>query len=188
MLSLLFSTKIIRSSAWFLTGLLLAISSFFFSGCMKDESNLDQLAKDQEIAYNKQLATDTLLIKEHLAKNNITNAKRTASGLFYVEQTVGTGVQPTSGQFVRTHYKLFNLSGTELQSSYGGNTYNFQLWNPNGGIYGYQQGVSLLKVGGKSRYYLPSGLAYGVGGQPQGNIAPNTILVFEIELLEARNP
>jgi FKBP-type peptidyl-prolyl cis-trans isomerase len=188
MLYLPFSKKQLQGSAWFITGLLLVFSSFFFSGCMKDDSNLDELQKEQEAAFLRQLATDTLLIKQHLAEKNITNAKRTKSGIFYVEQTVGTGIQPQGNQLVKTHYRLFNLTGNELQSSYGKQTYDFVLGNPQGGIYGYREGTSLLKVGGKSKYYIPSGLAYGTTGQPQGNIAPNTILVFEIELLEARNP
>jgi FKBP-type peptidyl-prolyl cis-trans isomerase len=188
MLNLPFSTKITRGSAWFLTGLLLAFCSFSFSGCMKDDSNLDELEKEQEAAFFRQLATDTLIIKQHLVDNNITNAKSTKSGIFYVEQTVGTGVQPTANQYVRTHYRLFNLKGDELQNSYAGNPYSFVLGDPQGGIYGYRESTSLLKVGGKSRFYLPSGLAYGVPGRPQGGIGSNAILIFEIELLEARNP
>lgn len=184
MFNLPFSIKNLRGSAWFLTGLLLAFSTFFFSGCMKDDSNVPELDKQQEEAFLRQLATDTLIIKQHLAEKNITNAKRTKSGIFYIEQTVGTGVQPNASQAVRTHYRLFNLKGDELQSSYGGNTYNFVLGDPNGGIYGYRESTSLLKVGGKSRFYLPSGYAYGTGGK--GTIAANSILVFEIELLEAR--
>jgi len=173
-----------RGSAWFFTGLLLAFFSVTFSGCMQDDSNLDELNKQQEEEFLRQLATDTLIIKQHLADNNITNAKRTKSGIFYIEQTVGTGVQPQGNQAVKTHYRLFNLKGDELESSYGSRTYDFILGDPEGGIYGYREGTSLLKVGGKSRFYIPSGWAYGALGQ--GSIAPNTILVFEIELLEAR--
>jgi FKBP-type peptidyl-prolyl cis-trans isomerase len=182
-----FFSKIRPGSTLFLTGLLLAISSFLFTGCMDDDSNVDDLNKEAEEAYFKQLAADTLTIKQYLADHNITNAKRTKSGLFYVEQTVGTGVQAKVGNIVKTNYTLFNLAGDVLDTSYGtGRTpYQFQLGGQGGPIYGYSEGVSLLKVGGKSTFYLPSGLAYGTTGSPP-KIAPNTILIFDIELLEAR--
>ncbi|KAA5539511.1 FKBP-type peptidyl-prolyl cis-trans isomerase [Adhaeribacter rhizoryzae] len=180
-----FNSKIYRGSTLFLTGLLLAFSSFFLSSCLKDDSNLDELSKEQEEAYYRQLATDTLAIKQHLATNNITTAKRMPSGLFYVEQTVGTGVQAKVGNIVSTNYRLTDLTGKQLDTSYGKSPYQFQLGTPGSPIFGYQQAVSLLKVGGKSTFYLPSGLAYGTTGSPPG-IAPNTILIFEIELLAAQ--
>lgn len=179
--------KINRGSSLFLTGLLLAIFSITFSSCLNNDSNLDDLTKEQEEAYNRQLATDTLAIKQHLANNNVTTAQRTASGLFYVEQTPGTGAQAKVGNIVTTNYRLTDLTGKELDSSYsaGRSPYQFQLGTPGNPIFGYQQAVSLLKVGGKSTFYLPSGLAYGPAGNPPG-IAPNTVLIFEIELLAAQ--
>jgi FKBP-type peptidyl-prolyl cis-trans isomerase len=177
-------SKTYRGSTLFLTGLLLAISSVFLSGCLDGDSNVAELEKQALEAYNKQLAIDTLAIKQHLADNGITNYKRTASGVFYVEQTVGTGVQAQVGNIVTTNYRLVNLAGTELDTSYGRGPFQFQLGTPRSPILGYQIGTSLLKVGGKSTFYLPSGLAYGTDGNQ--TIAPNTILIFEIELLEAK--
>ncbi|GEO05323.1 hypothetical protein AAE02nite_29870 [Adhaeribacter aerolatus] len=181
-------TKIYRGSTLFLTGLLLAFSSFFLSGCLEGDSNVDELGQEALEAYNKQLAIDTLAIKQHLADNSITNAKSTKSGVFYVEQNVGTGVQAQAGHVVKTDYKLLNLAGDVLDTSYGKTPYQFQITGrtgPGNPILGYQIATTLLKVGGKSTFYLPSGLAYGTTGSPP-KIAPNTILIFEIELLEAR--
>jgi FKBP-type peptidyl-prolyl cis-trans isomerase len=167
-----------------IAGLLLAFFSFFLSGCFKKDSNLDDLAKQQEEAYFKQLAADTLVIKKYIADNNITNVKRTNSGLFYVENTVGSGVQAKSGNAVKTDYRLTNLNGDILDTSYGKAPLQFQLGSK-GIIFGFQEGVSLMKVGGKSKFFLPSGLAYGTEGSPP-KIGPNTVLIFDIELLEAR--
>jgi FKBP-type peptidyl-prolyl cis-trans isomerase FkpA len=50
-------------------------------------------------------------------------------------------------------------------------------------IPGFEQGVLGMRVGGKRRLYVPSQLAYGAQGQPQGGIPPNAALVFEIELM-----
>ena len=184
MLNLFFS-KIRPGSTLFLTGLLLAISSVLFSGCLDGDSNVDELNKEALEAYNKQLAIDTLAIKKHLADNNITNFKSTKTGIFYIEQTVGSGVQAQEGNFVTTNYTLYNLAGDVLDTSYGNKVFQYRLGTPRSPIVGYQIGTSLLKVGGKSKFYLPSGLAYGPDGSPP-KIAPNTILIFEIELLEAR--
>ena len=181
----LVNSKTYRGSTLFLTGLLLAISSILFSGCLKEDDNLDDLAKEQEEAYFRQLATDTMAIKQYLATNNITDAKSLKSGLFYVEQTVGTGVQAKVGNIVTTNYRLKDMAGNELDTSYGKTPYQFQLGTQGSPIFGYQQAVTLLKVGGKSTFYLPSGLAYGTTGSPP-KIGPNTILIFEIELLEAK--
>jgi FKBP-type peptidyl-prolyl cis-trans isomerase len=48
-------------------------------------------------------------------------------------------------------------------------------------VVGFEEGVSLMKVGGKSQLYVPSGLGYGTGG----SLGPNKILIFDVELLAA---
>lgn len=166
-------------------GVLLSVSSFLFSGCMEDDSNLDELMRQQEEAYKKQLGTDTLAIKKYLADNNITNAKRTNSGLFYVLEPQPTGtVQPQANNTVRVHYKLTDLTGKEFDSSKGKAPLKFKISpekNPTAVIYGFEEAVLLLKVDGKGKFYLPSGIAYNTSGK--GNIPPNTILIFDLELV-----
>lgn len=54
-------------------------------------------------------------------------------------------------------------------------------------IAGWTEGVQLMPVGSQYRFFVPSSLAYGERGMPQGNIEPNAMLVFDIELL-AINP
>lgn len=177
--------KNFKGGSILLTGLLLTAFSFLFSGCLED-SNVDELNKQKEEALLKQLGTDTLLIKDFLAKNNITNAKSTPSGLFYIEQVAGTGVQAQIGNAVKVHYRLYSISGDTLkaiETSYGKTPFQFRLNTGTNPIPGFQQGVSMMRVGGKSRIFIPSFLAYQ--DQAQSAIEPNSVLIFDLELLEA---
>jgi FKBP-type peptidyl-prolyl cis-trans isomerase FkpA len=169
--------KSFRGSSLLFLGLLLSFSSFFLSGCFKDEgTNLEEELRKQQEAYFKQLGMDTVLIKQHLADKGITNAKRTASGLFYVEQVVGQGKKPAANKGVTVQYKLESLAGEALDDG----SFSFTM-GASQVVPGFEEGVSLMKVGGKSQLYVPSGLGYGTGG----SLGPNKILVFDVDLLAA---
>ncbi|WP_169727977.1 FKBP-type peptidyl-prolyl cis-trans isomerase [Adhaeribacter aquaticus] len=173
-----------------------------FSSCdVKRNDDAIQEIEKVRADFLKQLGTDTMAIRQYLGENNLlTEAKSTKTGLFQIVLTPGNGIQPNSGYTVNTHYVLRRLNGDVLQSSYEARNgvvqsfpFNLNLNNVNpitdypSPIYGYQQGVYMMKVGGKSRFILPSGLAYKAFGNPAGKIAPNEILIFDIELLSA-NP
>ena len=171
--------KHINGSSILISGLLLTVFSFLLSGCFKDD-NAAALQKEQEEAFYKQLATDTLAIKQYLADNNITDAKKTAGVIWYTEQVVGTGIQPQAGNRVRVNYKLSLLDGTSVENG----TYGPFTLGTKSVVDGFDFGIRTMKVGGKSRFYIPSFLAYGPEGSGS-KILPNTVLIFDIELLEA---
>ena len=50
-------------------------------------------------------------------------------------------------------------------------------------IAGWSEGLSMMPVGGKYRFWIPGELGYGASGMPDGNIGPNATLVFDVELL-----
>jgi len=173
-------SKYLNGSSILVSGLLLTVFSFLLTGCFED--NTDETALQGQEAFNKQLEIDTLLIEQYLVDNNITNVKKTAGVIWYTEQTVGVGAQAQVGNRVKVNYALSLLNGTALESG----PYIFTLGSSgrDGAIPGFDLGVRTMKVGGKSRFYIPSGLAYGTTGSGT-KIAPNTILIFDIELLEA---
>lgn len=177
------SVKIFRGSNLLFLGLLLSFCSFFLSACFKDDDNInleEELRKQQE-AYLEQLGKDTVQIKQYLQEQGITDAKRTASGLFYRELEVGLGKSPVTQKKATVQYHLRSLEGETLDQ---GVLPPFVI-DGGGVVPGFNEGVKLMKVGGKSQLFLPSGLAYGPAGSPPG-IAPNQILIFDVELLEAQ--
>lgn len=106
----------------------------------------------------------------------------TASGLQYQVLEEGDGAKPTAEDVVRVHYKGTLLDGTEFDSSYErGEPAMFALQQV---VPGWQEGIALMPVGSKYRLWIPSDLAYGEMGTPNGEIGPNATLVFEVELLE----
>ena len=104
----------------------------------------------------------------------------TESGLQYQVVREGSGPKPTAEDVVRVHYKGTLLDGTVFDSSYDrGQPAEFGL---NQVIPGWAEGVALMPVGSKYMFWIPSDLGYGEAGG--GPIPPNSMLTFEVELIE----
>ena len=109
----------------------------------------------------------------------------TASGLQYQVLTEGKGAKPAATDTVRVHYKGTLLNGETFDSSYDRNEpVQFVL---NGVVPGWQEGLQLMPVGSKYKFWIPGKLGYGEQGTPGGPIGPNATLVFEVELLDIVN-
>ena len=106
----------------------------------------------------------------------------TASGLQYEDLALGTGEDPVPGRKVNVHYTGWLTNGTKFDSSHDRNQpFSFVLGQGQV-IKGWDEGVASMKVGGKRKLTIPPELGYGARGFP-GAIPPNSILVFEVELL-----
>ena len=109
--------------------------------------------------------------------------KSTESGLYYQMIEVGEGKSAEWADWVKVNYKGYTLDGKVFDSSYKkGKPIEFYVGNM---IAGWNEGLQLMKPGGKAFFVVPSGLAYGEKGF-KNIIPPNTTLAFEVELLEAR--
>ncbi len=105
----------------------------------------------------------------------------TPSGLQYMVLRQGAGPRPRPDATVRVHYHGTLLDGTVFDSSYDrGQPAQFAL---NQVIAGWTEGLGLMPVGAKYRFWIPGDLAYGGKGSP-GAIGPNSTLVFDVELLQ----
>ncbi|WP_339651760.1 peptidylprolyl isomerase [uncultured Maribacter sp.] len=107
----------------------------------------------------------------------------TESGLRYKMIQKGDGAKAEKGKQVSVHYEGSLLSGDVFDSSYKRNSpIDFQL-GIGQVIPGWDEGISLLKVGDKARFVIPSDLAYGSAGAG-GVIPPNATLIFDVELMK----
>ncbi len=122
-------------------------------------------------------------IQEYLTSKNLVGVKQ-PSGLYYVQQTPGTGLKAEPGKTVSVHYTGMLLDGTKFDSSLDRGPFDFGLGQGQV-IAGWDEGVALMSVGEKGLFILPSGLAYGARGAG-GAIPPYAILIFEIELLDVK--
>jgi FKBP-type peptidyl-prolyl cis-trans isomerase FkpA len=113
-------------------------------------------------------------------RDNKLNATATGSGLYYVINTQGTGVNPGPNNTVTVKYNghLDNGEIFDISTSAGA---TFLLKNV---IQGWQEGIPYFKKGGKGILLIPSALGYG--SQPQTGIPANSVLVFDIELLNVQ--
>jgi FKBP-type peptidyl-prolyl cis-trans isomerase len=108
--------------------------------------------------------------------------KQTASGLQYEVITEGTGARPADTSVVKVHYEGFLLNATRPfdSSRDRGAPAEFPL---NGVIRGWTEGVQLMTVGSRYKFYIPYQLGYGEQGSGEA-IPGGSLLIFDVELIE----
>lgn len=158
---------------------------------LMDETQATQVrAAFMEHLQTKQMAEAQAKAKTNLAEGEAflaANAKKpgvktTQSGLQYQVLSEGTGAKPKPSDTVRVHYAGTLLDGKTFDSSIErGEPVEFPLDQV---VPGWQEGIQLMAVGGKYKFWIPSKLGYGEQGTPGGPIGPNAVLVFEVELLD----
>lgn len=109
------------------------------------------------------------------------------NGLEQTDLVVGTGAEATPGSEVTVHYIIvLNKNGKEVESSWGGEPYSFELGSGQVTA-GWEQGIEGMKEGGRRELIAPSGLAYGKAGSKPG-IGPNEDLLYVIDLVKVKEP
>ena len=134
-----------------------------------------------EVLKMENMTNEPILIANYLQENNIKSAAR-PSGLIFVDVEVGSGPSPVAGKQVTVNYSGSFLDGEIFDSSYDRNEPFIFTLGVGEVIKGWDEGIALLKTGGKARLIIPSNLAYGEDGAG-GIIPPYTPLVFDVELL-----
>jgi FKBP-type peptidyl-prolyl cis-trans isomerase FkpA len=139
-----------------------------------------QTLQQQRVAVS--LAEEQKLAEAFLSEQaGLPGATTLESGLIMTELAPGTGESPTAADQVRVHYVGTLRNGTEFDSSFSrGEPAEFPL---GGVIPCWTEGLSKMKVGGKSRLVCPASIAYGDRGAPPA-IPGGAALMFEVELLE----
>ena len=136
--------------------------------------------KEQEAEGEKNKAGNVKFLEENKSKEGV---KVTASGLQYIVLKEGTGAKPTAESQVKVHYHGTLIDGTVFDSSVDrGEPAEFGV---NQVIPGWTEGLQLMSVGSKYKFFIPQELGYGAR-QAGEKIKPYSTLIFEVELLEVK--
>ncbi|PKQ46935.1 FKBP-type peptidyl-prolyl cis-trans isomerase [Confluentibacter flavum] len=136
-------------------------------------------AKELESQFGEVKVAGETFLTENKSKEGV---KTTASGLQYIVEKEGTGEKPTATSTVKVHYTGTLIDGTVFDSSVErGEPAQFGIGQV---IKGWTEGLQLMSVGSKYKFFIPQDLAYGASPRQGGPIQPFAALVFEVELLE----
>ncbi len=155
---------------------------------LTDEELMEAFAFLQTRAEEKMAETnrEAVAAGEKFLEDNAKRegVKTTESGLQYEVLKEAEGPKPTADDVVTVHYEGSLTDGTVFDSSIKRGT---PIDLPVGGVIpGWVEGLQLMSVGEKYKLYIPSELAYGEQS-PSPLIPANSVLVFELELLDIKN-
>ena len=149
---------------------------------VQEKEAIENYLKQPENA--KQKALDDAAIDAYIKANNLTT-KRTSMGVAIQTVKAGNGQKAKMGDFMMLRYTGKDLTGRvfDTNDKPGGQLMPFQV-GAGGMIPGFADGVKQLAEGEKAIILIPSLFAYGPQGNPQAAIAPNTSLLFDIEVVD----
>jgi FKBP-type peptidyl-prolyl cis-trans isomerase FkpA len=125
----------------------------------------------------EQAKLDDEAIQKYLTENNL-SATKTSTGLYYLVEMQGAGASCTKNSDVTVAYKGYYTDNVVFdESDQDGATFNLQSV-----IKGWTEGIPFFKAGGKGKLFIPSALGYG--DKKSGPIPANSVLIFDVELLE----
>ena len=149
----------------------------------------EEAKMDEEAGRSAFLQKEQAAVKDYISKKNI-NAQPVGKGTYVEILEPGTGADVDSGKYVTVKYKGQTFSGkvfdSNMDSTFGHTEpmgFTVGTVGPGGMIKGFDDGIQLLKKGGKGRFYIPSMLAYGPQ-PPSKDIKPFENLIFEVEVLD----
>jgi len=146
------------------------------------EAELEAKRKNEAAKLEAARLQEASVLAKYIADNEIT-VEPTASGLYFISTLEGDGEQAVAGDKVKVHYTGTLLDGTKFDSSVDrGQAFEFVLGQGKV-IKGWDEGIAMMKVGGKATLILPSSIAYGER-QAGALIKPYSPLKFDVELLD----
>jgi peptidylprolyl isomerase len=144
------------------------------------QKKLEEMRKRQEQALSAALSD----FKDFVTKN-YPEAQSTESGLYYIVQQEGTGAKAEKHRNVSVHYTGTLTDGTVFDSSHKRNQPIVFPLGMGRVIKGWDEGIALMKVGGKAKLIIPYFLAYGEQGRPPV-IPAKATLIFDVDLVDVK--
>lgn len=172
-----------KLSTWFAKALFLFVVVVSFSSCKEENKNPYYITPEQIEAQKK---IDEETIRKYFRANNVDTTKvvRLNSGLYILTKKAGEGDVIKPGQYAEVNYIGRNVSNDVFDSSFrSGKTFSV-LVGAGQVIKGWDEGLQQLRKGEEANLYIPSYLGYGMYGS--GSIPPNSVLIFEIDVLNVR--
>ena len=143
------------------------------------EKQQAEASKKAEVEFGDVKAEGIKFLEENKSAKGV---QVTESGLQYIVLKEGSGENPVATSKVKVHYHGTLLDGTVFDSSVDkGTPAEFGV---NRVIKGWTEGLQLMNVGAKYKFFIPQELAYGANPRQGGKIRPFEVLIFEVELLD----
>ena len=165
----------------------------YFTVGMTNIQSMEEMQTEADAKTAEADVNELVILKQYLTDNNITT-EPTASGLIFISKKKGTGKQAVAGKKVKVNYEGMFLDGTYFDTSVEEAAKANGIFNPQRPygpfdfdlgvgqvIKGWDEGIAMLKEGGKARLIIPSKIAYGSAPRPG---APYSTLIFDVELIE----
>jgi FKBP-type peptidyl-prolyl cis-trans isomerase FklB len=156
-----------------------ALSDVFAGKATMKQEEADKIIQGYMMEKEKMKGEDNLKKGQAFldANKSKDGVKTTASGLQYIVMKEGAGAKPTLNDKVTTHYHGTLIDGTVFDSSVErGQPASFPV---SGVIPGWTEALQMMTVGSKYKLFVPAKLGYG----ERGKIGPNSVLIFEVELI-----
>ena len=129
------------------------------------------------------VATPAIIVSTTFAPSleiDLANFKRNTAGMYYRDMLAGTGVVAAPGRKVTFRYAAFLADGKPVETQRN----PIEAVLGDGMIRGLRLGLTGMRAGGQRRLVVPPSLAYG--RSQYGAIPPNSVLVFDVELISVR--
>lgn len=154
---------------------------------VKLQAILDEKALAEEIKKAEDLSMsweveEQRRIKHYLTNNNL-NALQQPNGMYYISLAEGKGLKADTGLSVAIKYKGYFLDGQQFDATQENKPFEFTIGDEFQVIWGLQQGIKMMRAGGRAKFIIPSYLAYGEFGSSTGIVPPNTTVLYEVELI-----
>lgn len=165
----------------------------YFTVGLTNIQSMEEMQSEADAKNSEAEANEMVILAKYLEDNNITT-EPTESGLIFISKKKGSGKQAVSGKKVKVNYEGMFLDGKYFDTSVEEAAKANGIYNPQRPygpfdfdlgvgqvIKGWDEGIAMMKEGGKARLIIPSKIAYGSAPRPG---APFSTLIFDVELIE----